>query len=101
MLSLIAVVGVSAAISGCGEMPDGTTTVVNRTNQYIRLTGECVDDPVSLAPGESSNWVHGGSQCRVDDGDGLHGLLGCLHIDRRQIAVTRQTLARITASNQC
>lgn len=91
VLSLITVGGVPAALSGCGDAPDGATTVVNMTNQNIRLTGDCVDDPVSLAPGESSKWFYSGSECRVDDGDGVNGLLGCLHLNHHHIAVTRQT----------
>lgn len=94
------------ASSGCAldfSTPNGTVSVINSTGRTLRLTGNCVpDDAQTLSPGASDSDIYPGSECRVDDGDGLHGVLGCLQVGSRgQTVLTEKALRRIVGPNDC
>lgn len=90
---------------GCGldfNLPDGSISVTNRTTGAIRLTGNCVpDDAETLEPGETDTNLYSGADCRVDNGDGLDGILGCLTLRTKHTDLTIEALRRITGPDAC
>lgn len=74
----VAALATMTALVACSD-PSPDVTVTNRTRETIRLSGNCVpDDPYTLDPGETSGSFYLGAQCRIDNGDGLNGMLGCV-----------------------
>ena len=92
-------------VAGCGSdvtLPDGGTSVTNRTERTVRLTGNCVpDDAQTLAPGDTDTNVYAGADCRVDDGDGMDGILGCLTLSARKTDLTMAALRPISGEADC
>jgi hypothetical protein len=91
-----------AGLAACSDTsPD--VTVTNRTDRTIRLSGNCVadNDAYTLAPGETSNDFYPGSQCRIDDGDGLKGMLGCVTLKSSHTNVTVADLRDPPGPDQC
>ena len=90
------------AVSACGLWtPNLNVTLTNRTGRAIRVTGNCVDDPHSVAPGQTDNALYLGADCRIDNGDGLHGLRGCVTLRHRHTVLTEQRLRKIREPNDC
>lgn len=101
----LAVLGCLLVLLGCSvdsTLPDGGTSVTNRTNIEIRLTGNCVpDDPQTLEPGDTDNDVYAGAECRVDNGDGEDGVLGCLTLRHTHTDLTLDALRQIRGPDDC
>jgi len=100
------VVLLSAAVTltGCSgqPLPDGTTTVKNLTGEMIRVTGNCTpDDAQTLMPGDTTNDVYLGAQCRIDNGDGLDGMLACVTLSTRHTVITAADLKDPPSPDQC
>lgn len=96
-----ALVVAACAVAGCSS-PSADVVVTNRTGRTIRLTGSCVaDDPHTLAPGTRDDYYYLGAQCRIDDGDGRHGVLGCVTLATRHTDVTRADLHRPPRPGEC
>lgn len=57
---------------------------VSLTNgpQTIRITGNCTDDDaIDVSPGQTvRDAFYADSYCRIDNGDGLNGMLGCVKL---------------------
>lgn len=97
MLGLMA-----ASLAGCASLPSGDTNVTNRTSTTIRISGNCTpDDAALLGPGESDSFVYLGSQCRIDNGDGLNGMLGCVTLKAAHTDITPADLQRPPGPNEC
>lgn len=89
------------ALTGCSD-PSASVTVTNRTGQTIRLTGNCVaDDPHTLDPGVTDNELYLGAQCRVDNGDGLDGMLACITLKTAHTDITASNLRDPPKPDQC
>jgi hypothetical protein len=103
--SALAAIGPLLALLGCSvdlNLPDGGSSVTNRTEIEIRLSGNCVpDDPQTLEPGDTDNVVYAGADCRVDNGDGEDGVLGCLTLRQNLTDLTREALRKITGPDDC
>jgi hypothetical protein len=103
--SALAAIGSLFALLGCSvdlSLPDGGTSVTNRTKIEIRLSGNCVpDDPQTLEPGDTDNDVYAGADCRVDNGDGEDGVLGCLTLRQKHTDLTLDALLKITGPDDC
>jgi len=98
---VLAVAIALAAAGGCSNASP-EVTVTNRTNQSIRLTGECIDeDAYTLRPGETANQFYEGAECRIDDGDGLNGMLGCIRLAASHTDVTQADLRNPPSPDQC
>jgi hypothetical protein len=88
-------------LASCND-PRADVTVTNRTNQTIRLTGNCVaDDPHTLEPGMTDDYLYLGAQCRVDNGDGLHGMLACITLATSHTDVTQADLRDPPGPDAC
>ena len=82
-------VGVVLTLVGCSDMPYGSTTVTNGTGEMIRVTGNCVsDNALTLMHGQTTNDVYLGAQRRIDNGDGLHGMLACVTLSAAHTDIT-------------
>ena len=105
--SLRAVGATSAVLSlaGCAldlSLPDGSTSVTNKSSQTIRLTGNCVpDDAQTLGPGQTDSDLYSGADCRVDNGDGQSGVLGCLTLTADHTDLTLAALRPILGPDDC
>jgi hypothetical protein len=102
------VVGAASSVlilAGCGtdvRVPDGTTSVTNTSSQTIRLTGNCVPDHAqTLGPGETDSDLYAGADCRVDNGDGQAGVLGCLTLTAQHTDLTLSALRPISGPDDC
>lgn len=95
------VIGLLSA--GCDfSMGDPNVTLKNETGQEIRVDGNCVtDDPHSLGQGQTDNYLYLGADCRIDNGDGLDGILGCVTLTHQHTVLTLAKLRRITGPNDC
>lgn len=92
----------SASVVGCAALPNGQTTVTNRTSTTIRISGSCTPDDASpLGPGEIDSDVYRGSQCRIDDRDGLKGMLGCVALKSVQTDITAADIQRPPGPDEC
>lgn len=98
-------VGCALVLAGCGldfNLPDGSISVTNRTAETIRLTGSCVpDDAETLEPGDTDTNLYAGADCRVDNGDGLDGVLGCLTLTSKHTDLTMEALRPVTGRDDC
>lgn len=95
-------VAIAVVVAGGCSDTSPEVTVTNRTNQSIRLTGNCVaDDAYLLRPGEAANQFYRGAECRIDDGDGLNGMLGCVRLTARHTDVTQADLRNPPSPDQC
>ncbi len=94
LLSLVGLVACSDA--------SPNVTVTNKTNYTIRLTGNCVpDDAHELAPGGTDKDLYLGAQCRVDNGDGLNGMLACVTLKTAHTDITAGDLQDPPGPNEC
>lgn len=103
MQSIRVALGVVAMVSvaGCSD-PSALVTVTNRTGQTIRLTGSCVaDDPHTLDPGETDTGLYLGADCRVDNGDGVTGMLACITLNTAHTDITVGALRNPPGPGQC
>ena len=108
LVSSLRIVGAASAVLllvGCGAdvtLPDGNTSVTNRSSQTIRLTGNCVpDDAQTLSPGETESNLYAGADCRVDNGDGQAGVLGCLTLSAEHTDLTIAALRPVSGPSDC
>lgn len=92
----------TVSVAGCASLPSGHVTVTNRTGTAIRITGGCTpDDAAFLRPGESDSDVYLGSQCRIDNGDGSKGMLGCVILKVPHADITPADLRHRPGPNDC
>ena len=89
--------------AGCDfSMGDANVTLTNATGQVIRMTGSCIrDDPHTVNPGEMDNYLYLGANCRIDNGDGLDGIPGCVTLSHRHTALTMAKLRKIAGPDDC
>lgn len=100
----VAPVFLALLLSGCSENvdPSPAVTVTNHTTMTIRISGNCVaDDPHTLAPGVTDNELYLGAQCRIDNGDGLNGVLGCITLKAAHTDITAADLRNPPGPNDC
>lgn len=98
---VLIVVACAVALAACRDV-DPSVTVTNSTQETIRVTGNCIqDDAYMLAPGQTVNQFYLGAQCRIDDGDGLHGMLGCVTLKTRHTVITVKDLRDPPGLDQC
>jgi len=99
------VVALAIAVAGVAACSDTSpdVTVTNRTDQTIRLSGGCVadNDAYTLGAGETSNDFYPGSQCRIDNGEGLNGMLGCVTLKSAHTDVTPADLRNPPGPDEC
>jgi hypothetical protein len=94
--------GAVVLLNACSALPTGNTTVTNGSGEMIRVTGNCVpDDAQTLMPGQTTNDAYSGAQCRIDDGDGLHGVLACVTLSVAHTDITRADLKQPPRPDQC
>ena len=88
-------------VVGCSDA-SAQVTVTNQTRQTIRTTGNCVeDDPHTLQAGQTDNQYYLGAQCRIDNGDGLHGMLACITLRTSHTVITNADLHNPPGPNDC
>jgi hypothetical protein len=89
------------ALTACSN-PSPNVTFTNKTNETVRLTGNCVaDDAHELAPGATDNDLYLGAQCRIDNGDGLNGTLACVTLKTAHTEITASDLHNPPGPNDC
>jgi hypothetical protein len=90
-----------AVCTGCSNAsPD--VRVTNSTTQTIRLSGNCIDDDAyMLSPGATVNGFYLGAQCRIDNGDGRDGMLGCVTLKAKYTDIAQADLRNPPGPNQC
>jgi hypothetical protein len=100
--SVLALV-VLLSLSACDfSTPSADVTITNDTGQRIRVTGNCVvDDPHDLAPGVTDSMLFLGADCRIDNGDGLDGVLGCITLTETHTDLTLADLRPISGADDC
>jgi hypothetical protein len=91
------------SVEGCGlTTGSADVTLTNDTGQVIRVTGNCTDaDASELRPGQTVNMLYLGADCRIDNGDGLHGVLGCVTLSEKHTDLTRADLRPIAGPEDC
>ncbi|WP_425955806.1 hypothetical protein [Xylanimonas sp. McL0601] len=93
----VALLGLTAC-----NTPSLDVTVTNRSTQTIRIGGNCVaDDPHTLEPGDSDSAYYLGAQCRIDNGDGLDGMLGCVTLATAHTDLTDADLRDPPGPDDC
>lgn len=102
-MGFVLLVGV-LTLTAC-NMPevDSEVSLTNGTQQYIRITGNCTDDDaIDMSPGQTvRDAFYADSYCRIDNGDGLNGMLGCVKLASAHTQVTLAELRRPPGPNDC
>lgn len=82
---------------------DSDVSLTNGTHQTIRITGDCTeDDAFFMSPGQTVTAAfYADSYCRIDNGDGLDGMLGCVRLTSAHTTVTLADLRRPPGPNDC
>jgi hypothetical protein len=90
------------ALGGCSSVASRDVTLTNKTDTTIRVSGACVeDDPHTVDPGQTDNTLFLGADCVIDNGDGLHGILGCITLRHRHTDLALDDLRPIGGPSDC
>ena len=101
--SVITAAAVAFTLSACISPIDHGVSVTNASRQALRITGSCSqNDATFVKPGETiTDQFSLGAQCRIDNGDGLDGMLACVTLKAVHTVITTTDLRDPPGPNEC